>query len=111
VLILLFKNVLEISNFEKSAKTSKNLKKPLKNSEKKLQIFFCVGASTGGHKISLIKKACLMLNFLNLKSKASHLFFWVASSLSILWDVRKYKEFCTNLLFCVYLGYFSLVSR
>jgi hypothetical protein len=26
-------------------------------------------------KISLIKKACFMLNFLNLKSKASHLFF------------------------------------
>jgi hypothetical protein len=84
VLILLFKNVLEISNFEKSAKMSKKLKKPRKNSEKKLQIFFCVGASTGGDKISIIKKACFMLNFLNLKSKASHLFFWVASNLSIL---------------------------
>jgi hypothetical protein len=77
VLVLLFKNVLEISNFEKSAKTSKNLKKHRKNIEKKLQIFFCLGASTGGDKISLIKKACLMLNFLNLKSKASHLFFWM----------------------------------
>jgi hypothetical protein len=50
VLILLFKNVLEISNFEKSAKMSKKLKKLRKNSEKKLQFFFCVGASTGGTK-------------------------------------------------------------
>jgi hypothetical protein len=73
VLVLLFKNVLEISNFEKSAKTSKNLNK----NRKKTSIFFCLGASTGGDKISLIKKACLMLNFLNLKSKASHLFFWM----------------------------------
>jgi hypothetical protein len=29
--------------------------------------------------LSLIKIACFMLNFLNLKSKSSHLFVWVAS--------------------------------
>jgi hypothetical protein len=58
LLILLFKNVLKISNFEKSTKTSKNLKKTLKNSEKKLQKFFCVAAFTREEKISLIKKAC-----------------------------------------------------
>ena len=33
----------------------------------------------------LIKVAYLMLNFLNLKSKPIHLFFWVASSLSMVW--------------------------
>ena len=75
MLILLFKNVLEISNFEKSAKTSKKTKKPLKNSGKNTSNFFCVVTSTGGDKISLIKKACLMLNFLNLKLKPRHLFF------------------------------------
>jgi hypothetical protein len=41
---------------------------------------------TRKEKISLIKIACFMLNFLNLKSKASHLFGGVASSLSILWS-------------------------
>ena len=46
-------------------------KKPLKNSEKKLQIFFCLGAFTLEEKISLIKKACFMLNFLNLNSFCS----------------------------------------
>jgi hypothetical protein len=79
LLILLFKNVLKISNFEKSAKTSKKLKKPYKNSKKKLQKFFCLGAFTREGKI-----ACFMLNFLNLKSFPSYLFFVVASSLSIL---------------------------
>ena len=74
MLILLFKNVLKISNFGKSAKTSKNLEKPLKNSEKKMSIFFCVGAFTGDEKKSLIKIVCFMLIFLNLKSKARHLF-------------------------------------
>ena len=34
--------------------------------------------------MSVIKIACFILNFLNLKSKPRHLFFWVASSLSIL---------------------------
>jgi hypothetical protein len=75
LLILLFKNVLEISNFEKSAKMSKNLKKPYKKRVKKVQIFFCLGAFMREEKFSLIKKACFMLNFLNLKSKAIHLFF------------------------------------
>jgi hypothetical protein len=84
VLILLFKNVLKISNFEKSSKTSKNLKKPLKIIEKKLQIFFCVCTFTWTDKISIIKISCFILNFFNLKSKASHTFVWVASSLSIL---------------------------
>ena len=36
--------------------------------------------------MSLIKVAYFMLNFLNLKSKARHLFFWVASSLSMVCD-------------------------
>ena len=86
MLILLFKNVLKLSNFVKSAKTSKNLKK----TAKKTSIFFCVYAFTREEKNSIIKIACFMLDFLNLKSKARHLFFWVASSLSIL---------CTYLLF------------
>jgi hypothetical protein len=60
VLILLFKNVSNISNFEKSAKTSKNSKK-------------------------VRRITCLILIFLNLKTKAKHLrehplmmsdFFW-----------------------------------
>jgi hypothetical protein len=90
LLILLFKNVLKISNFEKSAKMSKNLKKPEKNGEKKLQKKFCLGAFMREEKISLIKKACFMLNYL--KSKAIHLFFWVASSLSILCPIMQIKE-------------------
>ena len=48
-LILLFKNLLKISNFEKSAKTSKNLKK----SAKKTSNFFCVGAFAREGKNSL----------------------------------------------------------
>jgi hypothetical protein len=63
LLILLLKNVLKISNFEKSAKASKNLEKPLKNSKKKLQIFFCLGAFMREGKMSVIKIACFMLNF------------------------------------------------
>ena len=38
-------------------------------------------------KISLIKKTCFMLKFLNLKSFPSYLFFVVASSLSMLCNV------------------------
>ena len=53
------------------AKTLKNLK----NSEKELQFFYHLGAFMREEQISLIKKACFMLIFLNLKSKASHLFF------------------------------------
>jgi hypothetical protein len=74
LLILLFRNVLKISNFEKSAKTNKNLEKPLKTAKKKLQIFFCLGAFMREGKMSVIKIACLMLNFLNLKSKPRHIF-------------------------------------
>ena len=66
MLILLFKNVLKFSNFEKSSKTSKN--------REKTSILFCLGAFTLEGKMSVIKIACFMLNFLNLKSKASHLF-------------------------------------
>jgi hypothetical protein len=40
---------------------------------------------------SIIKIACFMLNFLNLKSKASHLFWEVASSL---------RKFCFKDLSC-----------
>ena len=60
------------------AKRSKNLKKQ----QKKLQIFFCLATFTREEKISLIKKACFMLNVLNLKSFSRHIFFVVASSLS-----------------------------
>ena len=70
LLILLFKNVLKISNFKKSTKTSKNHKKTVK----KTSNFFCLYPFTREEKISLIKKACFMLNSLNLKSKPSHLF-------------------------------------
>ena len=69
---------------KKALKTRKKLKKTEKNSEKKLQIFFCLGAFTREEKISLIKKACFILNFLNFKSFPSYLFFVVASSLSII---------------------------
>ena len=49
----------------KRVKTLKNLKKTSKENFN----FFCVGAFTREGKISLIKIACFMLNFLNLKSK------------------------------------------
>ena len=42
----------------------------------------------GRKKISLIKKACFMLNFLNLKNFPLNLFFVVASSLSILCNLH-----------------------
>ena len=60
MLILLFKNVLKISNFEKSAKANKNPKKTFKNSEKSLQIFLCVCTFTWEEKIYIIKIACFM---------------------------------------------------
>jgi hypothetical protein len=52
-------------------------------------IFFCLCAFTWEEEMSLIKKACFMLNFLNLKSFPSYLFFVVASSLSILCEGQK----------------------
>ena len=84
LLILLFKNVLKISNFEKNAKWAKTLKSLKKQRKKNFKKFF-IGAFMREEQILLVKKACFMLIFLNLKSKASKLFFWVASSLSILW--------------------------
>ena len=53
---------------------------------KKLQKKFSLCASTQKVEMLLIKVAYLMLNFLNLKSFLSNLFFWVASSLSTLWS-------------------------
>ena len=54
-----------------------------KNQEEKNLNFFCVYALLHGKKKnSLIKKACFMLNVLNLKSFSRHIFFVVASSLS-----------------------------
>jgi len=55
----------------KQAKTLKNLI----NIAKRNFNSFCLGAFTGEENFLLIKKACLKLNFLNLKSKARHLFF------------------------------------
>ena len=54
-----------------------------RQSRKKNHFFFTWGASNEG-KISLIKVAYFVLNFLNLKNFSSHLFWGVASSLSIL---------------------------
>ena len=65
--------------------SEKKAEKKRKIKRKKLQIFFCLAAFTREGKMSVIKIACFILNFLNLKSKPRHLFFWVASSLSILW--------------------------
>ena len=57
MLILLFKNVLEISNFEKGAKTSKNLKKPYKQ-RKKTSNFFSLGRFYWGGT-NFTNKSCL----------------------------------------------------
>ena len=65
-------------------KVERRRKKRVKSREKKLQNFFCLGASTWREEIPLIKVAYFMLNFLNLKSFLSNLFFAVASSLSTL---------------------------
>ena len=58
-------------------------RKNKENQEKKTSIFFCLRTFTWRDEISLIKVAYLMLNFLNLKSFLRHLFFWVASCLSM----------------------------
>ena len=71
--------------YEKWFKSWKKAEKKGKIKRKKLQIFFCLGASTWRDEMPLIKVAYLMLNFLNLKSFLSNLFFAVASSLSTLW--------------------------
>ena len=65
-------------------KAKRRRKKSRKSREKKLQIFFCLGASTYRDEMPIIKVAYFILNFLNLKSFPSYLFFVVASSLSTL---------------------------
>ena len=55
MLILLFKNVLKISNFENGTKTSKNLKKTAK---KNFKFFFVYALLMGGGK-NFINKNCL----------------------------------------------------
>ena len=59
--------------------------KKVENQDKKTSIFFCLGASTWRDEMPLIKVAYFMLNFLNLKSFLSNLFFAVASSDRKLW--------------------------
>ena len=70
--------------YEKWFKSWKKAEKKGKIKRKKLQKIFCLGASTWREEMPLIKVAYFMLNFLNLKSFLSHLFFWVASCLSTL---------------------------
>jgi hypothetical protein len=59
-------------------KVKRRQKKRVKSREKNFKFLFMHFYWGGKNFI------CFMLIFLNLKSKASHLFFWVASSLSIL---------------------------
>ena len=68
LLILLSKNIFKISNFEKALKRAKTLK-----TQRKKTSFF-LGAFTWERIMSLIKIACFVLNFLNLKSKPRQLF-------------------------------------
>jgi hypothetical protein len=56
-------------------KVKRRREKRVKSREKTLNFFFHICAFMREEEISLIKKACFMLNFLNLKSKAIHLFF------------------------------------
>ena len=62
---------------------SKHLKKQRKNSEKNFKFFLFMRFYATGRNFTN-KKFLFMLIFLNLKSKAIHLFWGVASSLSIL---------------------------
>ena len=55
MLILLFKNVLKISNFEKRAKTSKNTEKTAK---KNINFFLCMRFYLEGH--NFYYKNCLL---------------------------------------------------
>ena len=77
--------------YEKWFKSWKKAEKKGKIKRKKLQKIFCLDASTCRDEMPLIKVAYFMLNFLNLKSFLSNLFFVVASSLSTLW--RKLLNF------------------
>jgi hypothetical protein len=83
VLILLFKNVLKISNFEKGTKTSKNEQKPKKTVKKTFKFFVCMRFYWGG-KNFIIKKGLFYANFFEFEVKSYSPFFLVASSLSIL---------------------------
>ena len=74
--------------YEKWFKSWKKAEKKGKIKRKKLQKIFCLDASTCRDEMPLIKVAYFMLNFLNLKSFLSNLFFAVASSLSTLWIIR-----------------------
>jgi hypothetical protein len=66
VLVLLFKNVLEISNFEKSAKTSKNLNK----NRKKTSIFFLFRRFYWGGQNFINKKGLLNAKFFEFEVKS-----------------------------------------
>ena len=79
LLILLFKNVVKISNFEKCAKTCKNLKKTVK------KLFCCLPAFTREEKTSLKKGLFYAWFFIFWIWRVFHctFFFEVASSLSI----------------------------
>ena len=70
-------------------KVKRRRKKRVNSREKKLQKIFCLAASTQGEEMTLIKVAYFMLNFLNLKSKPIHLFLGVASSLSMVWVLKR----------------------
>ena len=78
--------------YEKWFKSWKKAEKKGKIKRKKLQKNFCLGASTWREEMPLIKVAYFMLNFLNLKSFLRHLFFWVASSLSMVCKGHKISE-------------------
>ena len=60
--------------YKKWFKSWKKAEKKGKIKRKKLQKFFCLGASTWREEMPLIKVSYFMLNFLNLKSFLSHLF-------------------------------------
>ena len=80
--------------YEKWLKSWKKAEKKGKIKRKKLQKNLCLGASTWREEMPLIKVAYFMLNFLNLKSFLSYLFFIVASSLSTLCKRINYS--CNN---------------
>ena len=58
--------------------------------------FFCVCAFTWEEKISIIKIAYFMQNVLNLKSKARHLFFGLASITHPVWTLFLFKSIWTR---------------
>jgi hypothetical protein len=72
LLILLFKNVLKITNFEKSAKTSKNLKKTLKKQREKTSIFFLFMRFYAGGKNFTNKKGFSIKPFFCISIQPQH---------------------------------------